>query len=410
MKKPIIGERIVVSQSTTEAIRAGGWQDPEIKNSDGVLYVRFSGVKDEYANHDREKNNPVFKSTDGVKWERITDNPAFAWTNAFKPLKNGDKVRFTGGEFISLKQNPTPAPIRSGENVLPPAYKGVYTNAEMKACLGDRLNREIICYRITPGSNELKKEYCYVDWDGLAYELVYNGLIACLYTQEYVEDEDGVLYMPASAHCVNEDGTLLSKYRNMLMLRSVDYGKTWQYQGVVPYKDEYNIPNSVEVEGFMEASFEITDDGAFYMIMRSGSISPYIIGDDDHPAPKPYITYSYDKGKTWTTPEVFYDYGVLPRSTRLKNGDVLMVSGRPDVYVRVCSDGKGKSWSDPVRAIEVPPEFYYDGYWEYTCSNCGVCPYGENEAFLTYSDFQRTTPEGVRAKSIIASKVTFEEQ
>ena len=43
MKKPIIGERIVVSQSTTEAIRAGGWQDPEIKNSDGVLYVRFSG-------------------------------------------------------------------------------------------------------------------------------------------------------------------------------------------------------------------------------------------------------------------------------------------------------------------------------------------------------------------------------
>jgi hypothetical protein len=160
----------------------------------------------------------------------------------------------------------------------------------------------------------------------------------------------------------------------------------------------------------MEAALEICDDGSFFMIMRSGSLSPFVIGDDDHPAPKCMITYSYDKGKTWTKPEIFYDYGVLPRSVKMNDGTILMTSGRPDVYVRACYDGKGKEWDDVIHVLDVPKEHQYNAYWEYTCSNNSLCVYDDTTAYLTYSNFQLKTPEGVRAKSIIVRKISIVEE
>ncbi|MBO5224102.1 MAG: exo-alpha-sialidase [Clostridia bacterium] len=414
MKKLVIGEPVIVSQSTTEAIRAGGWQDPEIRCSNGVLYVRFSGVRDEYENHDRENRNPVFKSVDcGVTWARV-ENPAKEWTEAQTPISNGDKVRFTGSPLITdkelLAKLGEPAVERGADKMKVPAYKGVYTNAEMRKILGDDCNKTIMSHRLKKGETELVNQLCEVRWDDLAYGLVFNGYVGAMYAQPYREDKDGVLYLPVATHCVNPDGSLVSGYRSMSMLKSTDHGYSWEHVGTCEYHDEYNIPNAIEVEGFMECAFEICDDGSFFMIMRSGSISPYVIGDDDHPSPKCMITYSYDKGKTWTKPEVFYEYGVLPRSVKKGDGTILMTSGRPDVYVRACYDGKGKEWDDVIHVLDVPKEYYYNGYWEYTCSNNDVCAYDDKTAFLTYSNFQLTTPEGVRAKSIIVRKISIVEE
>ena len=70
MKKMILGEPVVISQNTTEPIMHGAWQNPVLRCHDGVLYVRFKGVKDSYENQDEANKNPVFRSFDGGKtWE-----------------------------------------------------------------------------------------------------------------------------------------------------------------------------------------------------------------------------------------------------------------------------------------------------------------------------------------------------
>ena len=414
MKKITLGDPIIVSQNPNEPIRAGGWQNPSIRNLDGVLYIRFRGVKDAYENLDGANRNPVYRSLDGGHtWEHIKDH-AMAWAMAQTPIANGDRVTFTGPGYITDTNGyPKPAPERSGKNVLRPNFVGVYTDDELRPFVGDVLEHNIECYRIKAGTNEMVKHKCKVDWKNVKGSvLIYNGYIStsAYLCGEYRVDKDGTMYMPASGMMLNPDGSLASKYSCMFFLKSTDNGYSWEYVGGIPYKDEYNLPNAIEVEGFMECCLEIAEDGSFFTIMRSGSLSPYVRGDDEHPAPKCYIAYSYDKGKTWTTPEVFYEYGILPRSTKMPDGTFLMTSGRPDVYIRACYDGLGKKWEDVIHVLEVPEKDKYLAYEQYTCSNNGICAYDENTAFVTYSNFKLTTPEGVRANTIVVQKITITEE
>ena len=414
MKKIVIGEPVIVSQSTTEPIVHGGWQDPEIRCKDGVLYVRFSGVKDDFENRDRENLNPVYKSIDGKRWEKVANN-RLEWTKAQPSISTGEKVRFTGLQSISdpdlLKKIGEPKECRGASAMKFPPFRGLYTKDELRAVLGDTVDYIVAKHIVNDDTNEVETRLCKVDWDDVVGVKIYNGYVnTSIYAQPHRQDKDGSIYLPVATFTIDSNGLPNSGYRSMAMLKSTDEGETWEYQGICRYEDEYNIPSALEIEGFNEAAFEICDDGSFFMIMRSGSISPFAIGDDDHPAPKCMITYSYDKGKTWTTPEIFYDYGVLPRSGKLGDGTILMTSGRPDVYVRACFDGKGKEWDDVVHVLEVPKEKFYNGYWEYTCSNNGICAYDDTTAYLTYSNFQLKTPEGVRAKSIIVRKISIVEE
>ena len=94
MKKIILGEPIIISQSTTEPIMHGAWQNPVVRYNDGALYVRFKGVKDSYENQDEANRNPIFRSLDGGKsWERL-ERVAEGWAMAQTPLANGDRAAF----------------------------------------------------------------------------------------------------------------------------------------------------------------------------------------------------------------------------------------------------------------------------------------------------------------------------
>ena len=106
-------------------------------------------------------------------------------------------------------------------------------------------------------------------------------------------------------------------------------------------------------------------DGTCVAFLRSGSLSPFAIGDKDHPAPIMMQTRSHDGCKTWEKPEYFYDYGVLPVSRMLEDGTVLFASGRPGVYLRVSQDISADKWSDVYHVVEVPKEDFYSKYYEY---------------------------------------------
>lgn len=414
MKKIILGEPIIISQSTTEPIMHGAWQNPVVRYNDGALYVRFKGVKDSYENQDEANRNPIFRSLDGGKsWERL-ERVAEGWAMAQTPLANGDRAAFHPLDYITdTSAFPPPSPVRSGENIKKGDMVGVYTYDEIRSLVGEDLDLSLICHRIVAGTNEMVEHRCRVNWKGVkGYPRIYKGYVGIsgYICGEYRVDKDGAIYLPISDARLNPDGTLASKYQNMFFLKSTDNGYSFEYVGGLTYKDEYNLPNAIDVEGFLECCFEICDDGSFFAILRSGSLSPFTRGDDEHPAPKCYISHSYDKGRSWTAPQVFYDYGVLPRSTKMSDGTFLMTSGRPGVYIRACFDGKGEVWDDVIPVLEVPEADKYLAYEQYSCSNNGICAYDEHTAFLTYSNFQLNTPEGVRAKSIVVRKITVTEE
>ena len=108
-------------------------------------------------------------------------------------------------------------------------------------------------------------------------------------------------------------------------------GHTWEYVSHILYRESFNPPTAIDVEGFMECSLEFLKDGSCLAILRSGSLSPFVIGDDDHPAPIMMQTRSRDGCKTWEKPTYFYDYGVMPVTRMLADGTVLMAAGRPGV-------------------------------------------------------------------------------
>lgn len=406
MRKITVHEPTVVAQSTTEPILFGGYQDPNIHCRDGVLYVRFNSRRDCHETFGLEDQNPVYKSFDeGKTWEPSNH---LEWSMSEEPLPNGDRITIREPSIITDYPELPPLPeCRKRVSHIAGDW-GVYLVDELLPILGDRVAKEFRIERIKAGESEIMTEYAPIRWDSMPVHFSGTFLSRLHLAGHIRADAKNILWMPVQGSYVLPDGTLGSKRSCTHLLRSDDMGHSWDYVSTVVYKEEYNDPNCIDIEGFNEAEIEILPSGDFLMIMRSGSLHPFNIGDDDHPAPKLYMARSTDEGKTWSTVRPLYDYGVRPMTTKLDCGTILLISGRPGVYLAACDDPTGEEWSDMLQVVEVPKEDYYKAYFEYTCCNCGVVPFGENTAFITYSNFQLSAPDGKRAKSILVSKVTVE--
>ena len=412
MKKIRLHDPVVVAQSTTEPILFGGYQDPYIRRAeDGTLYVRFNARRDSWLTFGEEEKNPVYKSTDGGESWSPVKNGQDEWLRAGTRLPNGDIFYFREHPVLTKETLPELPPLPEGREMNWGGMK-VYLVDELKDVLGDRVAKEIKAYRIKAGTSEVVEETCPVNWDRMPVVLHGDGFLIRVFPHPSLSmkvDKNGVLWMPVDAPAVGEDGKLLSLRRCTALLRSTDMGHTWEYVSHIVYKEEYNLPTAIDIEGFMECSLEFVADGSAVAILRSGSLHPFIVGDDDHPAPVMMWTRSCDGCKTWEEPKKFYDYGVLPVTRTLPNGTVLLSSGRPGIYLRASLDPLAKTWTDIVPVVSVPKEETYTRYYEYTCCNTSLAVTGENEAMLAYSDFTRTAPNGERAKSIMVRKITIEE-
>ncbi len=415
MKKVTISEPMIVAQSTTEPVLHGGYQDPFIRIDENKnIYVRFNARIDHLDTFGQEENNPVFKSTDGgVTWER--DISVGAFTKAIRPLPNGDKLQMREWKPIlniddeTLRKFPK-IPESRKNNKRIDTYD-LYTTEELTPIFGDAVSKEFLCNRIYAGTNEVVEETCKINWENMPVLKVGKNLLRTYCSCPYVVDKNNTLWMPVMAGCIKENGESASKFSCTHILRSDDFGHTWDYVNTIVYDEEkYNKPNMIDIEGFNECAITCLDDGSMIFVMRSGSLYPFEpkIGDKDHPAPFSYIAKSSDGAKTFDFVKPFYDYGVRPWSTKLNNGTIVLISGRPGVYIRTCDDPNGEEWDDVIDIIKVPDDEVYTGYWKYSCSNCCVDSYDDNTAFISYADFTLTTPDGERAKSIIVRKITVE--
>lgn len=412
MKKSIrLGEPIIVAQSTEEPVLFGGYQDPNIrKGEDGTLYVRFNARRDSWLTFGEEEKNPVYKSIDGGESWSLAEKGQREWVCAGAKLPNGDIFYFREHAVLRKETLPELPPLPE-ERRLRTAGMSVYTVNELEPILGDRVAKEFKAYRIKAGTDEITEESCTVIWENMPVVLHHDGFLIRVFPHPALcmkTDAKGTLWMPVDAPAVNADGTLASFRRCTAMLRSTDMGHTWEYVSHILYEEEFNPPTAIDVEGFMECSVEFLRDGTCVAFLRSGSLSPFAIGDKDHPAPIMMQTRSRDGCKTWEKPEYFYDYGVLPVTRTLEDGTILLSSGRPGVYLRISEDSDARKWSDVCHVVKVPDEDVYGKYYEYSCCNTGLAVTGKNTAVIAYSDFTRFTPEGKRAKSIMVRKITIE--
>lgn len=413
MRKVTVHEPIIIAQSTTAPILFGGHQDPAIRiNEKKEIFVRYHAHKDCHAEAHLANLDPVLCSKDGgVTWEQV-DNAE--WIKAGPKMANGDWYGMRGRPIITDLPDPMPAPREDRRCKIIANTTTLYTAEELAPYFPDEDFATIGAYRIKAGTDEVLEETDPVDPGDLPTTVaVFDNYVTrgggSYYSHVYNVDKNGTAWMPVYGGMINADGTLGSDgYLGIRLLRSDDNGYHWKQVGVIPFKKDYVNPNAIDIEGFNESTLEILDDGTFFLVMRAGSLHPFEKGDPDHPAPQIFCTRSTDQGKTWETPKPFYDYGILPCSVRLGCGTYVLVSGRPGVYIRTCDDPTAREWNDVIQILPVPEKDVYDAYYEYSCSNCGICAYDDHTAFITYSDFQRNAPDGKRAKSIIVRKITVE--
>lgn len=209
-------------------------------------------------------------------------------------------------------------------------------------------------------------------WWGNIKELSNGTLVAGVYPTFYLDEECKVTRGGVSFY------------------ESNDEGKAWNVISRIPFVYD-GIANVRGNKSFDEPAFEILPDSTFICVMRSGATSPM------------YRTFSKDKGRTWTTPEPFTPNGVKPNLMVLKNGVLVLASGRPGIQVRVSFDG-GYNWTD---AIDMVPYMHADGAfkWDVSCGYASIIEGGSTSFYLVYSDFTTKNNHGDLRKSIWFRKI-----
>ena len=403
MKNIVVKNTSVIYKSQTESLLWGGCQIPFIRYADGALLVKFMGRKDAVETYGKEELDPVYRSTDGGKsW---TKSDISAWRQAAPLLPNGDGIDFVQRKNICV------------DSELPKTRKMAFSSREVYTYRIDDIKDKVIgldksftASRQSAGEKAPHEETCPVDWKDMpvnCYVKEDGSFITNISPAEndIKTDKNGTLWLPVyadAAECEHEP--VENRYNSVHLLRSDDMGHSWSYVSSVYYDTAYHAPDTYSVEGFNEATLEILENGEFLMIMRSGSLHP--IRQNGRPFPKMFSVRSKDSGKTWSRPEVFFDYGIHPHSIRTPDGTILLISGRPGVYLRTCEDPEGKIWSPITELVHVPKDDVLTKYYEYTCSNADICICDDGRIFAAYSSFDPSTQPPT--KSILVSEIEIE--
>ncbi len=149
--------------------------------------------------------------------------------------------------------------------------------------------------------------------------------------------------------CVAKDGTIyyLGKTMNfehpygpdVECHKSLDGGHTWEYCGTVPNFENF-LPNQVHEPHIVELP-----SGRLLGAMR-------VNGRNEKPVDTTYLTYSDDKGKTWSTPKCCGVDGMPPHFMMHSSGALILsysCRNEPDRCMSeraVISYDEGETWSD----------------------------------------------------------------
>ncbi len=249
----------------------------------------------------------------------------------------------------------------------------------------------------TTETREVKVNWPYqpqIIWPG---ELMYPATQMFALCNGSVTQKNGVLYICPyfygfnSAAKSREEAVLPYDKYNTFVFSSEDCGETWNYLSQISVDDE-TYEDVASFEGFGEPMMEQMPDGSFVMLIRTGSNNIC------------YITRSTDGCKTWSKPEKFDDFGVLPQIMTLPCGVTLAAYGRPQLRIRATADPSGLVWEDPITVPLSAPEG--TGPFQTSCFYTKFLPVDDNSVLWIYTDFQNKNEDGEPAKAVLVRKVT----
>ena len=165
--------------------------------------------------------------------------------------------------------------------------------------------------------------------------------------------------------------------------RSTDNGRTWQKTGHMLYPE----PDRRR-DGFTEPALEVLPNGELLGVLRT---------TDGNGVGPMYSVRSADQGRTWSPPQSFAETGVLPRLLQLRNGVLVLSSGRPGVDLRFSTDN-GRTWSPAKELLPLPDRAKIQAD---SCGYTSLLPLGKDRFLIAYSWF--TPPSG--RKSIYVREV-----
>ncbi len=170
---------------------------------------------------------------------------------------------------------------------------------------------------------------------------------------------------------------------SVFAMASEDGGLTWHFQAVVASGKDIHGAN----EGANESNTVRLVDGRLMCVFRTGS------GQDLHKS------YSIDEGGAWTKPERMPGvWSVEPQLARLENGLIVLSSGRPGLFLWVCSDGEENGWerfnlaAHHNAAFPDRSQHYTDAFCQadpqvspaLSTSYTGILAMGPHEVFVCY--------------------------
>ncbi len=175
---------------------------------------------------------------------------------------------------------------------------------------------------------------------------------------------------------------------SIFIFRSSDCGRTWDLIAQLPTDEKI----TGWAEGLCEPAISVSPDGTFVLLMRTGSANPM------------YVSYSKDKGETWSDPVKFDDFGVLPQLVTLDCGVMITSYGRP--YMRVCatSDPSGIEWQEPV-ALGMSAVPGTDPF-QTSCFYTDLLVMDGNTVLFIYTDFNYPNADGEPVKTVLVRTIT----
>ena len=374
----------VVVAIASQPEKWGYFQFPDIMHKrDNSLLVTWHLNPDAMEAYGNHKFGSAISKDGGATWQLAEYNGD---EGGFE-LPNGDRIKVH-----------TPKPIKATELNLPKPVDKIMGDTYSKSAyefyklhdLPEQVNGVYID-RLPKGSNEWKTERASL-YDPQAVRYTLRGMFPIVWWGDmHIAKDKSLIAGIYPGFEINSSGSV-NPYHEIFFYRSVDNGHSWKIQGRIQYvADTVNDPIGPKRMGLMEPAYEILPDGSFVCVMRTTD------GIGNGPM---YISHSNDLGVTWTKPEIITPSGVLPHLLQLKNGVLVMSSGRPGVQLRFSADGEGKMWTD---AFEMMP--YKDYNDQVSCGYTGILPTGPDRFLLVYSDFRYPNKEGEPRKAIKVREV-----
>ena len=379
-----IGEPVLVVEGPAAEKRWGRYQFPSLSQmADGSLAAFVHVEADAAASYGLPQKTFVSKDG-GASWH--ADETAAGRARGLL-LANGDRLLLATTAPIPLAGRTLPKP--AGEQV---SYSVAHTIYRMRDLEPEF--RLIFFDRYRRGASAWERESTPLD-DPKGFRYSVSGLFPRIWwgDMRLAPDQSLVAVVYPALDRIGK-----TFYHSPACYRSLDQGKSWRRRGRIRYLPDLAAdPVGKQRGGFGEPALEVLRDGSLLSVLRT---------TDGHGLGPMYLSRSRDLGKSWTKPAAFTKYGVMPRLLLLKNGTLVLATGRPGAELRFSFDGRGENWSEAYRLVPISSDKAQGD----SCGYTDLAALDDHSFLVIYSWFKRPGADGATHKAILVRRVEVSER